>query len=189
MGQPGVRAVELIDSGLQTGEEDYRIHVAPATRCLLCFPRLTALRVTQDGLASGKYKLVGANQPGVIGETSSGVAVPIKDIPDLHEIYFWPYPPWWLAFKRDMSTSEKGKLAEQVVLQWLNLRGFQFPRRREITINTDRASQLKGVHIVIPPILLQVKCDYDAGLAAFPQRAGTGNVFLQFKELNLLKRY
>ena len=106
--------------------------------------------------------------------TSWAKLIPLSDIP--HES--WPIPDD-IYDKRcvpcNAGQSEKGRAAEGVVLDMLELMG-----RKPLEI-TDRDQQLSGIDIVVSDVSYQVKCDWNGG---DKELGGTGNLYIELNECN-----
>lgn len=168
----------LFEYGIRTENSDVRAHVCVLARKVYAFR-------TKDGvtlLDTGNYTLKPAYQTGVVGRTTLGAPIPIKHFPDLRVIKL---PGWeiWSAFTETARTSEKGRLAVQVVVDLLSRGGFPL---WVIASDDDRKSiQIKGTDIVVfARQKIQVKCDYKGGEG---HKDCTGNLFIQTAERNPLK--
>lgn len=168
----------LYEHGIQTENSDIRAHVAPGTRAIYVFRTQYAL----DLIASGRYPIKVASQPGVEGITGRGYIVPWHDITDIRRLRFHSVP-WWEKFSDTQSTSEKGKLAVDVVSCLLQRGLFPLWCIAPSDDTEDVSMQIKGTDIVqFGKWRIQGKCDYYAG------EGGTGNLFLQIAERNPMKR-
>lgn len=168
----------LFNYGIRTENSDVRAHVCVLARKVYAFR-------TRDGvnlLDTGKYCLKPAYQPGVVGRTALGAPIPIKDFPDLRVIKL---PCWerWNDFSETDRTSEKGRLAVQIIVDLLARGGFPL---WVIASDDDRKGiQIKGTDIVVfARQKIQVKCDYKGGEG---HTSCTGNLFIQTAERNPLK--
>jgi len=137
-------------------------------------------------LLKGKtYKLSTAKQPGYDGITAEGWIVPITDVPELRILKFNSCSLWkdFGCTQHAISTTKKGEIACDIVMQLLHL--GRFPLWIKSRIKDDKDLQIKGTDIFVDgKWRIQTKCDW---LAAPKIDGGTGNLFIQTKELNPLK--
>ena len=176
---------EMIPYGIDQEESDIRAHVAPlARRVIVC---QTELLRQQCKLK--KYPIGRAPQEGVEGFTGEGPLVPIFDIPDVRILNLtgkgWCFH--WESFPLPSAgTNERGRAAVRIVRMVLE-RG-RFPLWVNVRESKNEEIQITGTDIIIyKRIKIQVKCDYRAGLKEWHPRC-TGNIFVQTKERNPLKK-
>ncbi|MFA7463227.1 MAG: hypothetical protein WCY59_08810 [Anaerovoracaceae bacterium] len=172
----------LFDYGIQTEKSDIRTHVCPTVRRVYVYPTESGLIIIEKG----NYPLVPGFQPGYAGPTSEGYLVPPDDIPYCVELKFrdgaWDH----LKFRKEESTSEKGRKAVLLVKMMLKRGLLPIPTESEIV--EERDIQISGTDIFVRAnslkerdVHIQVKCDFDGGRK---ELGGTGNLFLQVKEIN-----
>jgi len=126
-----------------------------------------------------------AFQPGVDGVTAEGWKIAISDIDDMRVIHV-PNWPLWEGFSEKLSTSQKGKMAVNIVEHLMRRGGFPFIVEARDSQNVH--IQIKGTDIVVAfKTRVQVKCDYRAGTMDI--NGCTGNLFLQTAERNPLKKF
>lgn len=170
---------ELFEYGVQNEKSDIRAHVAVLAKKIYIYRTKEAVSL----LNSGKYSLKPAYQEGVQGPTALGAPVPIKDFRDLRTVT-WNGCPYWDGWHEKLSTSQKGKKAIEVVVDLLKY--GRFPLWIEVEEDKRQNIQIKGTDIVVfCKQHIQVKCDYRAGEG---HELCTGNLYLQTKERNPLKR-
>lgn len=174
----------LVDYGIQTEQSDIRVHVCPAIRRVYVYPTESGLLV----IKTGKYRLAFGYQPGWEEPTAKGYLVPPEDIPHCVEVMFRNIAWDTLKFCKDDSTSVKGGKALRLVKSMLK-RGM-LPLPAETEIISDKDIQISGTDIIVKSnqlrqddIRIQVKCDFEGGRK---ELGGTGNLFLQVKEINPL---
>jgi len=167
----------LTEYGIHTEDSDVRAHVSVVNRCILAFRTMAG----RDAITRLDPPLRSARQPGVDAVTAVGWIVPVDEIEDLRTLRFYSWPKWG-RFTPELSTSEKGSLAVQCVIDCLA--AGRFPLWIVAEENDERAVQIRGTDIVLSgKTKIQVKCDYRSG----PAPLGTGNVFLQQAEMNPLR--
>lgn len=171
-------ASALFEYGILTEVSDIRAHVSVVNKTIYVFQTrqgVNAIDVHQPPLRS-------ASQPGVVGPTAEGWLVRLDWITDLRRVRFQSWPGW-AAFTAKLSTTEKGALAVQCVLQAIKL--GRFPFWIDAIEDGREYIQVAGADIVaFCKKRVQVKCDARCGDLPL----GTGNVFLQKAERNPLKR-
>jgi len=172
----------LFEYGIQTEKSDIRTHVCPVVRRVYVYPTSSGLMVIE----SGCYPLVPGYQPGWSEPTAEGYLVPPDDIPCCVELKFrdtvWDH----LSFRKDEATSEKGRKAVRLVKMMLKRGLLPIPTESEIV--EERNIQISGTDIYVKAnrlrekdVHIQVKCDFDGGRK---ELGGTGNLFLQVREIN-----
>ena len=172
----------LFEYGIQTEKSDIRTHVCPVVRRVYVYPTSSGLMVIE----SGCYPLVPGYQPGWSEPTAEGYLVPPDDIPCCVELKFrntvWDH----LNFRKDEDTSEKGRKAVRLVKMMLKRGLLPIPTESEIV--EERNIQISGTDIYVKAnrlrekdVHIQVKCDFDGGRK---ELGGTGNLFLQVREIN-----
>lgn len=170
--------LELFEYGIHTEHSDIRAHVSVVNRAVYVF-------LTKNGIAAAALRqvpLVDAGQPGVKGRTAEGWLVKPEWIADLRRLPFVSWPRWG-DFDPEMTTTEKGALAVQCVLQTMKL--GRFPIWFDATEDDRHNVQILGTDILVfCKKKVQVKCDWKCG-----GPLGTGNLFLQKAERNPLKRH
>lgn len=171
---------ELFNHGIQTEDSDIRAHVAVLAKAVYVFPTRNGIKA----IDAHRPVLRSAGQNGVVGKTADGYAVNVEWIEDLRvrRLAHWPV---WDNWEKNLSTTEKGRRAVQVVCEMLK-RGV-FPLWLNAFDDPRQSVQIKGTDIVIfARKKIQVKCDYSAG-NGHPQC--TGRLFLQVAERNPLRRH
>ena len=163
----------LFEHGVLTEGSDIRAHVGFRMRSVYIYETRRVHELDLD-----KYKLVGACQPGVKGQTAQGWLVPPEDIPGM--VIKRPCRQGsmriWLAYHDSLSTTEKGRLAVAMVEGLMRV--GHFPLWIRTTETTDRDIQIKGTDIIVTACKrVQVKCDW---------KAGAPYLFLQKSERNPL---
>lgn len=172
MGERGVTAPPLFEYGIHTEQSDIRAHVSVVNKCVYVFPTKAAISAIHEHSPPSRS----AGQDGVTGKTAQGWLVRLEWINGLQAVK--PQRIKWELFKPDMSTSQKGALAVQVVCYLMKV--GRFPLWINAKEEEDREVQIKGADIVVCcKRRVQVKCDYNAG-----PKPGTGNLFLQKSECN-----
>lgn len=165
-------APPLSEYGIHTEQSDIRAHVSVVNKCVYVFPTKAGVAAVMEH----NPPLRSAGQDGVTGKTAEGWLVRPKWINGLQTVE--PKRIKWEVFRPEMSTSQKGKLAVQVVCYLM--REGRFPLWINAKEEQDREVQLKGTDIVVCcKRHVQVKCDYNSG-----PPPGTGNLFLQKAECN-----
>jgi hypothetical protein len=169
---------ELFESGVHTENSDIRAHVGMYNRAVYVFKTAHANKILQT---HGRIKYAG--QAGVGYATGKGKVVPWNSIEDIRELKFHSWPRWD-EFNENLSTSQKGKLAVDCVIDIMRL--GRFPLWLDAEEDQRENIQIKGTDILLfCRKKIQVKCDALAG----PKPKGTGNIFLQIAEVNPLSRY
>lgn len=172
---------ELFEHGIFAENSDIRAHVAPGTRSVyVCRTQLLQdhIRLNPD-----KYRIVGAGQIGVAGQTSKGYAVVWSEIPDIRRIR-WDSGRWWERFSQNDSTTTKGKKACGVVGDLLRLGRFPLWYVQPAVDSKVVSLQHKGTDLLLcDQWRIQVKCDWNAG------EGGTGNLYIETHERNPLRRH
>jgi len=176
-----MNAPALFEYGIHTEQSDIRAHVSVVHRSLYVFQTHRAVtQIQRKADSSEPYPIRGAGQPGIDGLTATGWCVPPGDIPGLRVIQ-WPFRGWD-GFAGNLSTSDKGKRAVDIVVDVMS-RGY-FPLWVNASEDERREVQIQGVDIVVNcNARVQVKCDYKSG----PRPLGYGNLFLQRSERNPLR--
>ena len=167
---------ELFEYGIHLENSDIRAHVSVINKTIYVFQTKLGIEAIK------KYDppLAKASQPGFIGYTGEGWLVKPEWINDLRKIKFFSWESW-SNFDSKLSTSQKGQLAVQCVVDAIKI-GI-FPFWFDTLEDTRENIQIKGTDIIIfCRKKIQVKCDYRCG--EFP---GTGNLFLQKAERNPFK--
>jgi hypothetical protein len=165
---------KLVEYGILQEQSDIRAHVSVVTKTVFVFKTEEVKKILP-----GKYRLVGASQPGISVKTAEGWLVPVGDIPDIRQIKCNNYS-WWDRFSDSDSTSEKGKKATKVVV--FLLRKGQIPLWLSVREPEEKDIQISGVDIIITKNLrIQVKCDWRSGPK---ELGGSGNLFIQKAEIN-----
>lgn len=166
----------LADHGILTEKSDIRAHVSVVNKTVYVF-------LTKNGVYAIEHynlKKVVSSQEGVKGDTSEGYLCPINKMDGLQT---YPFPEWaeWSKMEATNNTSKLGELAEECVLELINL-GF-VPFRVCAIRNNQIDTQITGMDIIIhlnyPNV--QVKCDKRVG--------ETKNLYLETKERNPKKCY
>ena len=169
------QAAELFEYGIHTEDSDIRAHVSGVDKTVYVFR-------TRNGVSAiekNNPPLRNAGQPGVKGPTAEGWLVRLEWVDDLRRLIFHSWP-LWDELSRATSTTDKGRLAVECVLD--TMRKGRFPFWIDASEDDRENVQRKGTDILIfARKRVQVKCDYRAG--------ETGNLFLQRAERNPLKRY
>ena len=179
MGERSEVIPELFDYGIQTEASDIRAHVSVVNKTIYVFPTRNGIMAAQ----ANNCLVVPAYQPGVDVETARGWKVEVGLINDLRRIKFTSWEGWGM-FSATLSTSQKGKLAVDCVLEAMK-RG-RFPFWVDAQESKRDNAQLKGIDILVYcRKRVQVKCDYRGGDSPL----GTGNLFLQSAERNPLRAH
>lgn len=166
----------LFEYGIHTEASDVRAHVSVVGRSIYAFRTRHGL----DAIARLHPATASAWQPGVSGRTAEGWLVPPNEIADCRRLRFYSWPRW-SAFSDDLSTSEKGRLAVECVVE--SMRAGRFPFWILASEDERREVQVKGTDIVVfCKQRVQVKCDWRCGDGP----GATGNLFLQRAERNPL---
>jgi hypothetical protein len=177
--------VDLFEYGIEQELADLRAHVCWGVGIVYVFE-------TAEGIAaknSREWKTAYGYQPGVSYATGEGKLVPVEAINGMREaripeIFIRKYP-----IGRNDDTSIKGQKAEAIIKAMIRKGRFPFPKNYE-AIDPNRVEfQKKGIDIIVikpQEITVQVKCDYLGGDKIL---GGTGNLFIQEKELNPLGKF
>jgi hypothetical protein len=173
----------LIEYGIQLERSDVRVHVSPATRRLFVFQTAAAQKLLEE--RGGEFKKREAYQPDVEYATAKGWLVPCSQMPTLRTVAITP-DDWWSKFKPEHKTSTKGQEAARLVER--ALREGRIPLPYILIIEPkDVKVQRSGADILVwGHHRIQVKCDWLAGPV---ELGGSGNLFLQYSELNPRKRH
>lgn len=177
----GVPCVQprLFEHGIHTEDSDVRAHVSVVNQTIYVFP-------TRSGLeAIERYRppVRPAFQQGVEGPTAEGWIVKVEWIADLRRLQFKSWDGW-SRFNPNASTSQKGALAVECVVETMRL--GRFPFWVNATEDQRQDVQIKGTDLLIfCRKRVQVKCDYASG----DKPLGTGNLYLQNAERNPLRRH
>jgi hypothetical protein len=160
--------------GIQNDQSDWRAHVGVLNQAIYWFR-------TAVGAAAAQLhgRLISINQPGVDGVAATGW---MTDMPRIEGLIVMPFPEWphWGRFDQRASTSTKGDLAFQCVMDLERQRGIA---ARQVV---DLAEQIAGFDFVLPNgERVQVKCDWRAG----DPPKGSGSLCLQRSERNPLGRH
>ena len=170
---------ELFEYGIYTEVSDIRAHVSAVNKTIYVFP-------TRNGRAAIERHapiIRPAYQEGVNSPTATGWLVKIEWIDDLRRVKFYSWPGWD-KLTEGLSTSQKGGLAVECVIE--TIRRGRFPFWLDASEDERQNIQLEGTDILVfCKKRIQVKCDYRGGDAP----AGTGNLFLQKNERNPLKKH
>jgi len=166
----------LHNYGIQNEESDLRVHVSVCNATAYVFlPECGMSAINQHPEIAGKP----AYQNGVNGSTAFGYPMPIKYIAGISGIKIPQHVFMDADFRESDNTTQKGNKAVYCVKEMLkkNL----IPVAFHIQEVTDRTMQISGTDILVSArYKIQVKCDWRAG--------DTGNLYLQTKERNPLKR-
>jgi hypothetical protein len=187
VGEPGHLNAngELFPYGIHEERSDVRAHVSVVNRTVYVFP-------TRNGIEAIKREnppLRPAGQPGVEGPTAEGWLVKPDAIADMRRVRFYSWEGW-KEFNKKLTTTKKGKLAVQCVIE--TMRRGKFPFWIDATEDQRKDIQVSGTDVLVfCKKRIQVKCDYDAGERNGPngERTGTGHLFLQKSERNPLARH
>jgi hypothetical protein len=168
----------LFEYGIHTEGSDIRAHVSVVNRTIYVFPTRNGVDAVFRAPREERY----ACQRGVSGPTAVGWLVPVADVEDLRRVKFASWEGW-TQFRRELSTSRKGRLAVMCVLGAMK-RG-RFPFWLDATEDERHNVQILGTDVLVfCKKKVQVKCDFDSG----EKPLGTGNLFFQRAERNPLKR-
>lgn len=169
----------LVDYGIQNERSDLRLHVCFLVKRIYVYQT----RFGVEAVESGRY----IQRPVYINGklTAEGYLVPPMDIKSCIECepkaYLWEV----VSMNPKMTTSEKGRAAVSIAAEALR-RGL-VPIPVLIDEVTDYDTQIGGTDIIVHGgSKIQVKCDYRGGRK---ELGGTGNLFLQVAERNILKAY
>lgn len=167
----------LYEYGIQTEDSDIRAHVSFVNQGIYVYE-------TQEGLvAIEKHSppTRSAYQPGYPSPTAEGWLVRPEWINGLVKVSLGDWSNW-NCVDTAMSTSVKGRWAMKCVCA--ALRAGKFPLWIKASEEEDRDIQISGADLVVHcEKKIQVKCDYSAG----EKPHGTGNLFLQYAEINPLR--
>lgn len=167
-------SAQLFEYGIHTENSDVRAHVSGSNATIYVFPTKNGVKAIEEN----DPPLRSAGQPGVVGRTAEGWLVKPSWVADLREVKFRSWQGW-SEYRPTMTTSEKGKLAIQCVLQVMRL--GRFPFWVDASEDDRENVQISGTDILVfARKKVQVKCDWRAG--------ETGNLFLQRAERNPLRR-
>jgi hypothetical protein len=162
----------LIEYGIQTEKSDIRIHVCPTVRRVYVYETKEAV----GQIGRKRYRTGQAYTGSIV--TGVGYLVPPSEIPKC--LSLTAPGNWWVVFKKNMTTTEKGNLAVRMVKTMLKKKMIPMPL--SVAEITDEDLQIDGIDIIVKTsIRIQVKCDFDGG---DKQLGGTGNLFLQIQECN-----
>lgn len=170
--------MNLVNFGIFQEKSDYRCHVCFVDNGVYVYK-------TKDGVdacRSGKFKTKPAYQTGVSEPTAEGYLVPPDQIRNCRRVEIPDDIKENAHCLQTDNTTDKGRKGVAVVRQML-LRGM-IPLELSNTEITDIDLQISGLDIVVNcNAKLQVKTDYKGGAL------GSGNLFLQIKESNPLRRH
>ena len=170
---------ELFEYGIMIEKSDIRAHVSVVNRTIYVYKTIEGIKAIEEY----HPKLVTAGQQGVDGITATGWLVKPDQINNMQRLRYYSWPKWSM-FDPNMTTTQKGKLAVDCVINAIKLRPFPF---FVDTAQTDSQHlEISGTDILLwCKRKIQVKCDYYCG----EKPNGTGNLFLQKAERNPLKRH
>jgi len=173
--------VELFDYGIYTECSDVRAHVGVLAKMVFVFPTRNAISAVEEH----NPKLVFGFQSGVSAPTASGWLIALELIRDLRTIPVKSNWSGWYGWTDNLSTTQKGQRAVELVLQMLRL--GRLPIWLDNVEDDPRQNiQIKGTDIVVyAHKRIQVKCDFRAGPKSIP--GCTGNIFIQKSERNPLR--
>lgn len=173
-GQPGeTKQPDLFEYGIHLENSDIRAHVSVVDKTIYVFKTSCGI----EAIERTNPRLADASQPGVEGRTAEGWLVRVVDVKDLRKLKFESWHGWSF-FDAGLSTTEKGRLAVQCVVEAMKL--GRFPFWLDGFEDSRENIQIKGTDIVIfCRKKVQVKCDYRVG--------ETGNLYLQKAERNPLR--
>lgn len=171
---------DLFAYGILEEDSTVRAHVGVLAQCVYVFQTQAARAFLLD--KGHFYPPRPAGQPGVNGWTGLGHPIPWKLIPGVRCIPYTSYT--WTQFQRSMTTTEKGRQAVECVCQLM--KAGRFPCWIEGNESSDSRIQIRGTDMIVwHKIKIQVKCDWEAGDGP----GCTGNLYLQIKERNPLRRH
>jgi hypothetical protein len=167
----------LVPYGIHTEASDLRIHVCVAAARMYVFRTASARRAIATNTFPTRPAFTGSQQ------TASGYLVPPSSIDGCLSVAVPQIILDRVSFKKTDSTSAKGKKAAQLVE--LIARHFGLPMPVDVREVTNHAQQIAGVDMIatLPAQRIQIKCDWDGGNK---EHGGSGNLFLQFEEINPL---
>ncbi|MEM2125871.1 MAG: hypothetical protein QXQ53_05695 [Candidatus Methanosuratincola sp.] len=168
----------LVEHGIFTERADYRFHVCPTVKMVYLYKRSDVLDLLK------KRRYFPATVWTYIHETkvctAQGYLVPVSHIPNLR---IFPIPTRLLQkypITKDQTTSEKGRMAEEIVREMLRLGIIPLPHLFTAMPTTEQ--NIQGVDLLLSTIqTAQIKCDFDGGHSVL---GGTGNLFIQTHECN-----
>jgi hypothetical protein len=165
---------DLFEYGIQNEESDIRAHVSVTNKSIYVFQTMRGI----EAIKKHSPPIRTATQPGANGKpTAEGWLVDIDWIIDLRCLNFKTWR--WDKFSEALSTSEKGKIAVECVIEILKM--GRFPLWINAKDEDRRDIQIKGTDILLfCHQRIQAKCDWRAG----KKPLGTGNLFLQKAERN-----
>lgn len=171
----------LADHGIQQDKSRYRVHVCYRAKRLYIYETAAGRRIA----ASDQWRYRPAYQDGVAGPTAGGYLIPPTSIPGCRAIQVDRTLWQAYALAPQDSTSDKGRKAEQLVLAAIRQGTIFGPVENARQIKTKPA-QYDGVDILVAQHgTVQVKCDAPGGDIAL---GGTGNLYIQMEEINVLHR-
>jgi len=161
---------QLVEYGIRTEQSDYRIHVSFCNGKAYAFP-------TENGrkaINPDKHKEFQAGQPGVSYITGIGYKVPWTDIDDCQEIGVPDDVLRHASFQKEAPTTEKGQKAMIVACELLQRGMVQMPMRA--CVITEKDLQIRGQDLIVTSrLVIQVKCDYWAGLYGLSMQTAERN--------------
>lgn len=175
-GRRGGMTRQLFDYGIHNEASNIRAHVGVLAKTLFVFPTIEAVRVMH------KFRTVKAFQPGCDFPTAEGKLAPPNEIPNLRAIPF--HSRRCEGFEENLSTSEKGDRAVQIVSDCLKC--GRFPLWLEGEFVHEKEIQITGTDlVVVGRWKIEVKCDFKASVKkGEPHERCTGHLFLQTAECN-----
>lgn len=164
----------------------WRAHCSPVTQRVFLF-RNADLRTLLDArLYQGRpfqRKQIFLSLRGHRTQTAEGWLVPWRLVPGIQA---FPLPPlWWHKFQIGASTSAKGARAVEVFEAAVHC-GCIPPLRGQIMRAATVDEQKAGADLWCDAGYVEVKCDW---LAGDREDGGSGNLFIQEREINPLRQH
>jgi len=165
----------LVDYGIQNEKSDFRVHVCVQARQVWFYPTSCGV-LSMYSCPLGKCR----NRDGQV--TGVGHLVPPRTISHAHLLK--TDPSWFGVFSQNQfeeKESFKGSKAVELVKNIIYKGWFPFSVKGWDNVE-DPTEQIAGADLlVLGDRRIQIKCDWRGG----DKPHGTGNLFLQTKEINL----
>jgi len=167
----------LIAHGIFQDKSKFRIHVCFEAQCVYVFETQKAI----EEVEAGRYIPVPAYQPGYDKPTAMGYLVPPQRIEGVQRFDFpVRFPSQKIVKIKRRTCGSKGRFSEMLVRRLFHLGEINLPIMPNSI--TDTALQIDGLDLQLNlDDAIQVKCDFDGGEKHL---GGTGNLFIQFSEIN-----
>ena len=183
----------MTNHGIQNEAADIRVHVCPRARMIYTFKVSALVEELQKLVDEGKAKLRVAQYHG--RNSGTGYVIKPEDIPSLVAVHIPRLDKFFPQFETLKTTSEKGRLGEEIVATLLMHGQIPYVGRCDV-YDSEREEQLRGIDLWAiekcgKETSVEVKADVPGGSPelCIGRKKPTGNLYIQISEINYDKRH